>query len=160
MTIVYALELVNGKYYVGKTVNVERRYRDHVNGHRSSAWTMKYKPVKILETIPYAHNLDEDRLTVEYMMKYGIENVRGGPYVSVKLSQDTMDHITKRIRMAYDLCMKCGGKDHFGAHCKAAKNKKTIDEVIPEEVTPDENPVCGKCGSGIHYTEDCCEIIS
>jgi len=145
MTIVYALGLTNGKYYVGKTVDMEKRYKEHLNGYRSSTWTRKYKPVTIIETIDDAHCLDEDKLTMVYMMKYGIENVRGGPYVSIILNQDTVEHITKRLRMAYDLCMKCGEPGHFGAHCVSHKKKKSTLEP----------PICETCGSGLHFTEDC-----
>ena len=145
MSTVYALELEDGRYYIGKTVDMDKRYNEHLTGHRSSTWTRKYKPLSIIETIPNAHCLDEDKLTAEYMMKHGIDNVRGGPYVSVKLHPNTVAHITKRLRMAYDLCMKCGKPGHFGAHCTDHRKKKLVLEP----------PICGTCGSGLHFTEDC-----
>jgi len=145
MLTVYALELKNGKYYIGKTSNMESRYRAHCSGYMSSAWTRKYKPVRIVETLENAHCLDEDKLTIIYMVKYGHENVRGGPYVSIKLSVETISHITTRIRMAYDKCIRCGKNGHFGNKCIEKKSTTTIDEI----------PVCGVCNSKFHFTEDC-----
>ena len=142
MGTVYILKLEDNKYYVGKTNNLRRRYMEHVSGKRSSAWTKKYRPIRIINTIPDAHCLDEDKVTVEYMMKYGIENVRGGPYVSIKLSQNTMNHIIRRIRMACDQCVYCGSANHFCTYCPVGP---TIDDTVD----------CKVCKSRTHFTEDC-----
>lgn len=141
MVTVYVLELEKKKFYVGKTNDVERRFADHVQGRvRSAHWTRKYKPVKVVETHDGCDGLDEDKMTVMYMIKHGIDNVRGGPYVSVKLSDATRNHIIHRIRMACDLCGTCGSPDHFMNTCaKAPKGAK-----------------CGLCASAHHFTEDCC----
>ena len=142
MGTVYILKLECDKYYVGKTNNLRRRYIEHVSGNRSSAWTKKYRPIRIVNAIHDAHCLDEDKITVEYMMKYGIENVRGGPFVSIKLSQNTIDHINRRIRMASDQCVYCGSPDHFCTYCP----------VGPVNRDPNE---CKVCKSRTHFTEDC-----
>lgn len=149
MVTVYALELENGRYYVGKTCDIEKRFKEHMGGYKSSAWTRKYRPLSIIETIEDAHCLDEDKLTVDYMMRYGISNVRGGPYVTIKLSEDTVFHITNRIRMASDLCMKCGKRGHFGVYCTETETKSSSPSPVLEP------PVCATCGSGFHFTEDC-----
>lgn len=154
MVTVYALELENGRYYVGKTCDVEKRFKEHTKGYKSSSWTRKYKPLSILETIEDAHCLDEDKLTVDYMMKYGISNVRGGPYVTIKLSDETILHITNRIRMASDLCMKCGKRGHFGVYCPDPPGD-TVTREAPSLKPRLEPPVCETCGSKFHFTEDC-----
>lgn len=150
MVTVYALELEDGRYYVGKTCNIEKRFKEHVEGYKSSSWTRKYRPISVIETIENAHCLDEDKLTVDYMMRYGISNVRGGPYVTIKLSEDTVMHITNRIRMASDLCVKCGKRGHFGVYCTEVLNSTAV-KVLPDL----DPPVCETCGSGCHFTEDC-----
>lgn len=142
MSKVYVLELSDNKFYVGKTNDVDRRFQEHMNGYNvGSAWTRKYKPISIKERINDCDCLDEDKITVKYMMKYGISNVRGGPYVSVTLSPEIIDHITMRIRMASDLCSNCGSSEHFISECK--KNKISIEGS------------CMKCLSITHFTEDC-----
>ena len=43
---VYVLECINNKYYVGKSLNLERRLKEHFNG-RGAKWTQKYSPTRI-----------------------------------------------------------------------------------------------------------------
>ena len=142
MSVVYVLSLENNKYYVGKTDDLRRRFLEHMNGHgRSAAWTKKYKPLKILETYAGADGLEEDKITLSCMIRYGIDHVRGGPYVSTVLSKETRAHILHRARMACDLCAVCGSADHFMKHCKQKRGDRTAK--------------CEKCNSCDHFTEDC-----
>lgn len=144
MTTVYVLGLEKDKFYVGKTTDVERRFCSHVQGDaRSAHWTRKYKPLRVIETFEGVDGLEEDKITLLYMIKYGIDRVRGGPYVSCKLSEPTKRHITHRIRMATDLCGACGSPDHFMKNCSAGKTRA-------------QNSVkCKSCNSPHHFTEDC-----
>ena len=135
---VYVLELENGKYYVGKTINVERRFKQHLSG--SSKWTRMYKPLRIINIIHECDGLDEDKITVKYMIKHGIHNVRGGPYISAKLSLEEITHIHRRIRMAMNLCLICGSSLHFASKCR---KKYTLEEH------------CLICNAKTHFTEDC-----
>ena len=48
-----------------------------------SAWTKKYKPIRLVKLIPNCDKYDEDKYTKKYMGKYGINNVRGGAYCSM-----------------------------------------------------------------------------
>lgn len=143
MCEIYVLKLESGKFYVGKTSNVAKRFREHLTGYKSSSWTRKYKPILIEKVYHDAHPLDEDKVTVQYMMNHGVENVRGGPYVSIKLPDETKRHILQRIRMASDLCVRCGSDSHFVMECGQDHNNNTVG--------------CRKCGSEHHFTEDCSE---
>ena len=80
-TNIYILRLKDGRYYIGKTDNVAKRFQEHMNGN-GSAWTRKYKPVELVLTIMNASPFDEDRYTEEYMERYGTDKVRGGSYVT------------------------------------------------------------------------------
>jgi predicted GIY-YIG superfamily endonuclease len=81
----YVLKLEQGKYYVGVTArNVSKRVEEHKHGFMGAKWTKKYKPVKILDkkdlglmTFEKAEKY-ETRVTIKYMDKYGVNNVRGG----------------------------------------------------------------------------------
>jgi len=128
MISVYVLGLENNKFYVGKTTDVERRFSSHVQGNvRSAHWTRKHKPKCVIETFENADGLEEDRVTLMYMIRYGIDHVRGGPYVSCKLPESTRRHIP----------------DHFMKDCTAAKTRA-------------QNSVrCNACNSPHHFTEDC-----
>jgi predicted GIY-YIG superfamily endonuclease len=114
---IYVLRLVNDKYYVGKAVDPEKRFEKHVNGE-GARWTRRYKPLEMIETYPSDNPFDEDKTTKEYMAKYGIENVRGGSYVTKKIPEDQKQFIQKEIWMALNMCTKCGGK-HLSRFCNS-----------------------------------------
>jgi hypothetical protein len=117
MVFIYALQLQSGKYYIGKTNYPQFRLEDHFNSH-GSAWTQKYKPMEVLELIPDCDDYDEDKYTLKYMDKYGIDNVRGGSFVSVTLDKSTIDHLTQMSNGTNNKCFNCGEIGHFIKDCK------------------------------------------
>ena len=130
-TNIYILKLEKNKYYVGKTNDLEKRKEAHINGS-ASLWTKKYKPLSIEKIIPNASPYDEDKYTIEYMSKYGIDHVRGGIYVTELLDELQINNINKSIWGANDCCTQCGRNGHFIKNCKATKdiNGKYINEFI------------------------------
>jgi predicted GIY-YIG superfamily endonuclease len=56
MEYIYVLELRGGKYYVGKTSDVDHRFQQHKNG-TGSVWTRLHPPVKIIERRPVIRGL-------------------------------------------------------------------------------------------------------
>ena len=117
-TNIYVLRLEGGRYYIGKTNDIMNRYQQHLNGN-GSAWTRKYKPLIIEKTIINVSPFEEDKLTKEYMSKYGIDNVRGGSYVEMELSDFHKDALKMEIWGAKDLCTQCGRKGHWVKDCNA-----------------------------------------
>ena len=117
-TNIYVLRLEGGRYYVGKSDNVMNRYNQHIKGS-GSAWTRKYKPVSLEKTIENVSSFEEDKVTKEYMSKYGIDKVRGGSYVEVELSEFHTDALKMEIWAAKDLCTQCGRPGHFVKDCHA-----------------------------------------
>lgn len=148
-TNIYILRLKGGKYYVGKTDNILKRYDEHVAG-KGSSWTRKYKPIGIEKTISNASVFDEDRYTKEYMSKYGIENVRGGSYVQVELDDVQMDALKTEIWGAKDACTRCGRKGHFVKDCYA-RSDVSGNEIEEEE----EVWVCEKCDQEFDTYHEC-----
>ena len=117
-TNIYVLRLEGGRYYVGKSDNVTNRYEQHIKGS-GSAWTRKYKPVSLEKTIENVSSFEEDKVTKEYMSKYGIDKVRGGSYVEVELSEFHTDALKMEIWAAKDFCTQCGRPGHFVKDCHA-----------------------------------------
>ena len=69
------------------------------------------------QLIPDCDDYDEDKYTLQYMDKFGIDNVRGGSYSKLILDTNEIHYITKRIDSATDKCYKCGNSGHFAKDC-------------------------------------------
>ena len=88
----YALELEDGCFYVGMTAyaNARRRFDEHAaSGKRGALWTQLHKPRRIIETRQLGLVFEseaaraENLMTLEYMMTYGGQYVRGGDMCQV-----------------------------------------------------------------------------
>ena len=135
MVFIYILQLENNKYYVGKTNKPNFRIAEHFDSN-GSLWTKKYKPIKILELIPDCDTYDEDKYTIKYMENYGINNVRGGSFCNIKLSDSNVITLKQIITSVTDKCYVCGSMGHYAKECKNVSGKK---EKIP---TIDLNEKC------------------
>lgn len=144
---VYVLELEHNKIYVGKTNNVDKRITDHFN-NQGSEWTKKYKPIK---TLTVETDKDEDMVVIEMMHKYGVENVRGGSFSRLTLSEEDKNIITRLLRTKYDLCYNCGGNNCFIKDCKKQKQKQNTKKLRIKNNTYD----CKRCGRNNHLSKDC-----
>lgn len=114
---IYALELEQGKYYVGKSNQPEVRIEQHESA--GSCWTKLYKPISVLYIKESTSIFDEDVCTKELMLKYGIDHVRGGSYVLPQLTPHQIEFIGHELKSATDVCLKCGKPGHFMDSCPA-----------------------------------------
>ena len=129
---IYALELQTGKYYIGKTSrDVSARFEEHKR-ENGSEWTSVYKPVKIIEQYKSDRQFEEDTMTKKYMMRYGIENVRGGSYTKLELEEWQIKALQQEFKSVSDCCYKCGQKGHFADVCLFQGTDEELEEKIQE----------------------------
>lgn len=140
MTKIYILRCKNNKYYVGKTNNAIERILEHLDVC-GSVWTKKYEPIDIEAVFD---GEAEDTTVIEYMRKYGIDNVRGGSFCKLKLSDSEYEVLTKMIRSKEDTCFKCGERGHFIQECKLNSEIKLKKEYR-----------CYKCNEVGHFANNC-----
>jgi len=128
--MIYILELEGGKYYVGKTHNLESRLHAHFSG-QGAAWTKLHRPIRVLKTIDTDN---EDACTIEMMYKYGIKSVRGGSYSQLILDNVAIESATRAMITQFDLCYKCRKPGHYGSQCRR---------------------YCTRCQRTSHYKDQC-----
>lgn len=136
MEYIYVLELQGGKYYVGKTSDVDHRFQQHKNGN-GSVWTRLHPPVKIVERRHVIQGLgsaqDENNTVKDYMKMYGVDNVRGGAYTQSDLPEGFKTMIEMENRTNEDTCFKCGLPGHFSNKCPVTTRDSKKKQIVVEE---------------------------
>lgn len=141
---IYVLLCKQGKYYVGCSGDFISRLHEHMTGI-GSEWTRKYIPIRVVLLRDMISDFDEDSVTKEYMMKYGIDNVRGARYVEVTLPDDSKESIKLDIRLAQGKCLLCGKDDHYAKTC--TKQEKRLHVYSSSK--------CTRCGRRGHMAGNC-----
>ena len=81
------------------------------------------------------------------MNKYGIDNVRGGPWCQIDIS-GSLSEIQQILDSGSDKCYKWGSEGHFVKDCSGTKRTKKTTKKLPKIM-------CGRCDR-MGHTEDSC----
>ena len=106
----------------------------------------------IEKTIEGASHFDEDKITKEYMAKYGIDNVRGGSYCNIDLDDFQIEALKTEIGGAQNKCARCGRSGHFQKECYARTDVDGNEFVSEDE---EDRVVCFRCGREGHISPEC-----
>lgn len=155
---VYVLKLEGDKYYIGYSTNVKHRIDEHMHGN-GAEWTKIYKPLEVVEILAY-DEFKEEMITKKYMKLYGIDNVRGGPYVKINLKNSDIIEIERSIFHNDNACMKCGSKEHFAANCDKHDTSSHSNDSTDEYYSEEEDyyhirGACYRCGRLNHIMRYC-----
>ena len=135
--IVYLLKLEKGKWFIGME-DPFSSYKDHT-GHpynihtatsrwlkynfSGNSWTRKYKPLKVQKLYYRCDETDEYRITRHRMKIHGIDNVRGSYFKSLKLSDSTINELSKmRPTNKSFTCLRCGREGHNARYCVKSRH--------------------------------------
>jgi len=163
------LKLENNKYYVGKSEKPNERIINHFLNNGSS-FTKKYKPLEVIDMIQTEDSFDEDKHTIKMMERYGINNVRGGSFCELKLTEESIITLKKMIKGSTDKCYICGSSKHFVKDCNESNNEnesplqeemhltsRDNDQIEYEKLIKilKKEDKCFRCQRECHYESDC-----
>jgi predicted GIY-YIG superfamily endonuclease len=99
---IYVLQLIDDRYYIGRSQNVLQRIEQHFNGD-GSVYTKKFKPLKVVEIVEETTNEDERNKTIEYIKKYTWEKVRGYVWCRIDYKNPVkIDNMVLERKVLYD----------------------------------------------------------
>jgi predicted GIY-YIG superfamily endonuclease len=148
--VIYVLRLEHGKFYVGRTSCIEARLGQHSRGE-ACYWTSLHAYLDVVEKRPVTAMFQEDAVVKEYMVKYGIDNVRGGSYSQEILSKQQKETLQQEFRTQKDACFRCGKTGHYASGCSAKYSLYSRRQT--ERGTG--IVVCNRCGREGHSSTQC-----
>ena len=132
---IYVIRQECGKYFIGKTDGPRIAVADiqELAKKNNQRWLLNYRPYEIQELIHSLDTWDEDKITLKYMDKYGIDNVRGGSFNSVSLSSEELNTIRAMIASAKVQCPICNSHGHTKSNCPMLSEFRDYEVVIKDQ---------------------------
>lgn len=116
----YIIALEGNKYYVGSidmTMDTpDSIMKRHLTG-KDCVWTRMYKPIRFIIGKTFNEILEIEKIVIYMMDEFGINNVRGGIFSEVELSEMQKLFIDNIIWNYSGRCYKCGSEQHKIFEC-------------------------------------------
>ena len=90
----------------------------------------------------HCDNYDEEKHTMKCMEKYGINNVRGGSFCQIRLSDENINTLHQIINGVNDRCYMCGSDEHFANKCRVLKKKNKMCQCPTSYFAPHRKIKC------------------
>lgn len=98
MKCVYALRLMNNKFYVASTYDIYATLKNiFTKDTKKDTWLVNNKPLYIDKVIDNSESDDEYKYLIKYIRKYGVDNVRGPLFDSFTHEKESIREILDRI---------------------------------------------------------------
>lgn len=104
---IYCLKLESNKYFLhvsecGCSQNNKSDEDILLNAEIYYSYLQKYKPISIIKKIKIENIIEVDSHVKQYMMEYGIDNVRGGSYSEEKICDSNVSHELQHYNRHHD----------------------------------------------------------
>lgn len=132
---IYVIRQECGKYFIGKTntPNITITEIQELAKKQNQKWILIYRPVIIHELIHSLDAWDEDKITLKYMDKFGIDNVRGGSFNMISLSLEELTTIRAMIASAKGECQICKSIGHSKPNCPMLSEFPDYEVIVKDQ---------------------------
>ncbi len=97
MKSIFAIKLLNDKFYVGSSYDVNRTLK-YIFGNKSKrTWLVENKPFYVDKIIHDCDPNEEYNYLIKYIRMYGVENVRGPLFDSFTHERESLREINEKI---------------------------------------------------------------